>query len=299
MRRILILALLAATILPARAQTPANTGLKELLSGNTYPLTMKLQDLNGDWRQFSISGPQADPGGFAQLFALSVMTGNVEAGKYYTKGDTVGIGGEIYIVAYGHKLKPLDPDLFNDLSRDNLPKPEKLTPDTVLTLALLNLKNSGNLTDIRRFDLKELATESEAVQESAETTLDSARGKAQRAASASNLKQIGLALMMYSQDYDEVLPPMVDSASVKKILMPYMANDKLFTDPRTGELYAVNTVLSKHKLAQIVSPAEMAVFYEKNLDSDGGRNVAFADGHVKWVRASEWETVKKKSKIKD
>src|SRR5215212_85672 len=40
-----------------------------------------------------------------------------------------------------------------------------------------------------------------------------AREKARQASCASNMKQVGLGLTMYSQDYDEILPPDKDAVT--------------------------------------------------------------------------------------
>src|SRR5437868_5561618 len=53
----------------ARADGPV---LKELLSGDSAPLTMKLKDLRPDWRRISITGlPEASGGGGGGLAQLA------------------------------------------------------------------------------------------------------------------------------------------------------------------------------------------------------------------------------------
>jgi len=65
-----------------------------------------------------------------------------------------------------------------------------------------------------------------------------AREKARQASCLSNLKQLGLGLMMYSQDFDEVMPtafasiPPINGGGVDPIpyehqLMPYLKNDQI------------------------------------------------------------------------
>jgi len=55
-----------------------------------------------------------------------------------------------------------------------------------------------------------------------------ARGKARQASCASNLKQIGLGLTLYAQDYDETLPLYVDKWSTV-IVQPYIKNQQVVT----------------------------------------------------------------------
>jgi hypothetical protein len=146
-----------ALIAPAYGQNGSMT-FKELLYSNTIPLTLKLKDLNSEWRRMSVSGQYdlGSMGGFMGMFG-----GGIGGTTYYTKGESVIIGSETYIVAYKANLKQPD---FLSLMMENESNggkepdmskmmPEKLTPESALSLSLLNLKTSGNLTDIRPFDV--------------------------------------------------------------------------------------------------------------------------------------------------
>jgi prepilin-type N-terminal cleavage/methylation domain-containing protein/prepilin-type processing-associated H-X9-DG protein len=73
-----------------------------------------------------------------------------------------------------------------------------------------------------------------------------AREKARQASCMSNMKQVGLALMMYTQDYDELFPvafplaPPVNGGNVDRIpydiqLVPYIKNDQCFTCPSDAQ----------------------------------------------------------------
>lgn len=61
--------------------------------------------------------------------------GGVRATNYYTKGQTVSIGSETYIVAYSL-----------------LSLAEKISPELPLNLSLLNLKTIGSISNIRAFE---------------------------------------------------------------------------------------------------------------------------------------------------
>ena len=113
-----------------------------------------------------------------------------------------------------------------------------------------------------------------------------------------NLKQIGTALMMYTQDYDERLPPLPNAAVAKRLLYPYLKNEALFREPRNGRAYGVNRALSGEKWSRFAkTAARVVVFYEVLPDEYGGRNVTFLDGHVKWVGAATWAELKAGSKM--
>ena len=120
-----------------------------------------------------------------------------------------------------------------------------------------------------------------------------AREKARQASCTSNLKQIGLATIMYAQDYDEVLPPiLLESGSqmyaVNEALNAYVKNEQLWICPsdRRGSVettavgaamdvsYSGNTVTMKWvlpsygltasplALGQVNRPSECALFWD-------------------------------------
>jgi prepilin-type N-terminal cleavage/methylation domain-containing protein/prepilin-type processing-associated H-X9-DG protein len=184
-----------------------------------------------------------------------------------------------------------------------------------------------------------------------------ARENARRTSCISNLKQMGLAAMQYTQDYDEGLPVALysvpggysypdgsewytDTLYWPQMLYPYHKSTQVFfcpsspdrnrTDPRRLN-YGANEVViayssSPIKLATIVSPATTYMmmdasdirinplraetvsqnYYLPGLGEAGGTcpttitdygdcmngrhfggvSVAFADGHVKWLKSS-------------
>jgi prepilin-type N-terminal cleavage/methylation domain-containing protein/prepilin-type processing-associated H-X9-DG protein len=71
-----------------------------------------------------------------------------------------------------------------------------------------------------------------------------ARGKARQAACLSNQKQIGTAITMYAQDYDETLPscnswglgwtPAVKNRYIQQLTAPYVKNDNIWFCPGVG-----------------------------------------------------------------
>lgn len=282
MFRIAAVMLLSVTAVGAYGQTaPSSITLADALSGKTYALSMKLKDLDRTWRRMSAGKGGGEAGYMAAL--SSALTGS-QSGVYYTKGVTVAIAGQSYLIAYKTASKPVNVSI---LRSSTPPAPTPPTPEDTISLCLLNVASAGNLTDIRPFDLK---AETAAEEPSEETG-------AQSGTSTDNLKQIGLSLLMYTQDYDEVLPPMTDAAKVKSVLQPYCRNEKIFSNPATGKPYVPNAILSGKKLAHIANPATFAAFYEDAADRDGKRGVVYLDGHVARVSEAEWDKVKRASKI--
>jgi hypothetical protein len=66
-----------------------------------------------------------------------------------------------------------------------------------------------------------------------------------------HLNQLGQALMMYAQDYDEVLPPMQDAKKFQQLLAPYLKNRAFLTNPYSGKPFAPNARLSGKALNEI------------------------------------------------
>jgi prepilin-type N-terminal cleavage/methylation domain-containing protein/prepilin-type processing-associated H-X9-DG protein len=67
-----------------------------------------------------------------------------------------------------------------------------------------------------------------------------AREKARQASCKSNLKQIGLATIMYAQDYDETLPPILMEAggnlyAVNEVMHPYVKNEQIWLCASDGQ----------------------------------------------------------------
>lgn len=254
--------------------------LKDLLSGGSVPLTRALKDLDGSWRSLSVSSP-SDAANPATAY-LALLSGGTAPNTYYTQGNVVTLGTETYIVAYRPKTAKIDFAALMQNGGNNLPKPAKLTSGTPLLLSLLNLRTLGSLSDIQPFSLEEeLKSSATNVSEP----------------SIANLKQIGLAMTEYTQDYDEKLPPMQSAAAVQKALFPYVKKADVFQQPQTHEPYLPNTSLSGRSLASFDNPATMVVYYEAGPGPDGMRAVLFLDGHAKLIHESEWPALKAASHI--
>jgi hypothetical protein len=116
----------------AAPRLAAEPSLASVLSGNSVPTSIKLKDLTPEWRAMSTNG-QFEMGNF-QAF-ISAFGGGSFATSYYTKGQTVSIGSETYIVAYS-LLSLVD----------------KISPEMSLNLSLLNLKTIGSMSNIRTFE---------------------------------------------------------------------------------------------------------------------------------------------------
>lgn len=91
-----------------------------------------------------------------------------------------------------------------------------------------------------------------------------------RTEAMSQAKQVALAMHMYAADYDGRLP---DAAAWQAATQPYVE------DPLMLEGF-VYTYDGPSDLSKVEKPAETVLGY---IQCEGGRAVAYVDGHVKWI----------------
>jgi hypothetical protein len=119
---------------PSTVATPTVIqGNLELFGSKNIPTSIRLRELNSSWRAMGTNG-SLELGNLQMI--VNSSAGGSFAATYYTKGETVTIGSETYIVAYS---------LFTLV--------DKVTPDLPLSLSLLNVKTIGSLSNIRPFDV--------------------------------------------------------------------------------------------------------------------------------------------------
>ena len=110
--------------------------------------------------------------------------------------------------------------------------------------------------------------------------------------SRSNLEQLSAAVMSYADEHDCALPDLSDTDSIREALRDYVESDDVFLDPRTSRPYGVNSALSRKQCLDMEYSGDPVLFYEAAPAEDGGRNVAFAGGHVVRVSAGRWREIK-------
>jgi len=118
--------------------------------------------------------------------------------------------------------------------------------------------------------------------------------KAMAISSLSNGKQLGTALMMYIQDYDEIMP--YPAKDYKNMIYPYVKDLKVFHSPAAPPdekvSYTFNKNLEGIPQASIASPAETVMLYEgtgakPEYRYEGKTVITFADGHAKLMTSAE------------
>lgn len=273
-----LLAFFALTGLsPARAQTA--TSFAELLSGKKFPQTLKLKEIPAeDWVRFSLAGEDAATDQAMMVFRNE----NNILGYYVTKGETISTEGVTYLVAYRASARVvLNAAVTLGYAPGTSPNELAVTPETALELSLINLQKATAITQIQPYDPK----------------IALPKPPPPTNPSQYHLKQIGMAVTMYMQDYDETLPPMKDATKFAKAINVYVRNMAVFYNPANARLYVPNLILSGRRLATIPEPASFVMIYEDSPTADGTRGVVFVDGHTQRVSEAEWQRLKRASKI--
>jgi hypothetical protein len=119
------------------------------------------------------------------------------------------------------------------------------------------------------------------------SSTSAAEAKAQHTACLNNLKQLGMSVMMYAQDYDETLPPLGSPQQFRNRVMPYVRNRNAFVCPATNQPYIPVAALSSTRYAALRDPASTMILHDAAPHSIPGSRlvyrVVYADGHAKTV----------------
>jgi prepilin-type processing-associated H-X9-DG protein len=179
-----------------------------------------------------------------------------------------------------------------------------LLKNSQLALSLFSLSQAHDFQEIGKFDpAKDIAAAPPKV-------------LVDRRISQAQLKQIGLAVFMYMQDYDEKMPPMVAARNanhlmylpsskttsvptVQNILYPYLKSTEVFLQPTTHRPYLPNYKVSRWPVSKLDNPSQTFLFFEDAPDIDGKRNVVFADGHVETLTESQFQWRRKEQGISE
>jgi prepilin-type processing-associated H-X9-DG protein len=312
-----IAALFFALTSAALAQSNPPKNLYEALAAQSVRTTIHAAEMTTDWHVIA-------PGRMSFLSRLSFTDpDNKYNGFFYTTGKLISFDGHQYLVAY-RLLTPSDPDqrdaldFYNDKERrQSSPRQTPiLLENSQLALALLAFNQPFSLDEIQKFD------------PAADVVKAPSKAEMEREMSQANLKQIGLAMMMYLQDYDEVYPPMIaarsadeigyssfdvppppppgsyndcsnENATVQDRLTPYTKDSHIFLQPVTGRPYLPNYKVSRKPMSRFKNPSQTFLFYEDARNLAGTRNVVYADGHVQELSEAEFQRERKAQDISE
>ena len=296
MKRVLLLAVLAGG-LSAHAQetdeqitlpeTSDATSAVQQMAMPTLPTTLQFSQLSKSWRRFTVQ--DLDPN-TARMYGgnaaqMEQVFSDLGIGVHFTKGDNLTLGKETYLVAY--RVDPgLDPqDLQQEIQQrlqalwghgEQAPPPRpagKFSPRSTLKLSLLNLRNLGDLQDLRAFDAK----------------TDLLSPKDLREMSNFNLRRMGQIMREYSRHQGL---PLRDVAALRQMMRNQHAPVTLLREPASNETYHLNTALNGKKPDRVGNRKNLVVMYEAAASTDNTRGVLFADWHVERVPEWKWAQVR-------
>lgn len=166
--------------------------LSGLLSGDRYPVSMKLKDLTSEWKRVKLtlvgsgdgqgdlmkqlmpmmmlgSTMSSEPGGgesgaeamMGMAFLSQMFGGGDKGDAAYTKGETLQIAGQTFLVTYRIKSESKD---FMTLMMESMASGDEPDPSTMLgsgasadsdlELSLVNIASVARLDGITKFDLE-------------------------------------------------------------------------------------------------------------------------------------------------
>jgi len=118
----------------------------------------------------------------------------------------------------------------------------------------------------------------------------------------SNSKQVGLGLLLYESDYDDLIPYVQSSQQLVGLTRPYVKNDELWqtlNDDRPG-LFQMNMCLAGAKATELKAPETIPALYDPyGRKSKGAPEtsskfvVAFVDGHARALPEAKWNEASK------
>lgn len=275
----------------AQAQnTPAAPlDFSQLARPNLAPARLQLKNLDKGWRRMTVDGGDDSLssiyGGFRGTLFQDALT-DAGIGVYFTKGQSVVLGSETFLVAYRAETKMTAQDLqdmFQSLNGhgDDGPMqgPRKFPADTTLLLSLLNLRTVGSLKDVRPFyAAREIMGPSDVIE-----------------ASDRNLGRLGRFLTQISERnrYGLQRLPLRDAATLRQTFNRYFhPRQGIFVHPQTGEAYRTNAALATAPMRLIANSSRVVAIYEARPGTDGKYGTVFLDGHTERVPVAKWAAVR-------
>ncbi len=114
----------------------------------------------------------------------------------------------------------------------------------------------------------------------------SAKAAAKKAATLSNMKQVGTGLAMYLTDHDEVFPSRFGSNDdLKEFLMPYTKDETLFSSFNpNGGVFLPNGKLQKYSALDVADTRNTIALFEEKMWPSDEKCYGFVDTHVKFLK---------------
>lgn len=290
--------------------------LYEAMKVQNVPSTIHAEDLTADWHIIRV--------GVLTQFSSNYYSSQTTS-LFFTQGSVMSFGGKEYLVAYhvqpssNRQERLAQEDALKNLenSADEYSSKQNsvlLYNESTLAVSLFQTDVGYQIHEIKQLNpQKDIGDYPAGTQET-------------RLLSQLNLKQIALAMSMYTQDYDNRFPPMIaarrageirdpapnaiprlqpsgitisNNDPVQNRLAPYAESPQIFLQPVTKRPYLPNYKISRHFVEDVKDKTSTFLFYEEAPDADGMRNIAYVDGHVKAISEAEFQRQRKAQGISE
>ena len=205
------------------------------------------------------------------------------ANEAYTKGETVALGSEVFLVAY--REPGFERATFRRMGGPYpmvLKAPERFTPDTTLELSLINVHSLGALEGIRGVNVDELIA------------AHNKEADRQQALYDRSMQQISMQTLYR-------LASMVNTSGGR--FQPIPAEGIISSDPGVvidsdePASYGTNAALAGKSIRDLKDPSHVILYYILKPFYDGTRGVVFANGQVAQLRPEQWTRIKAQNKL--
>lgn len=271
--RLVTVAVLCLPYLLAGAQ-----GITGLIKNPGVPETIAIKDMPTEFRAVDIRTTASD---FTQAMQMSMYSfgGSSQRNTYelfqfaqtsWTDGKVVTTDAGEFLLTYRLGYGPSDNSSGPKVS-------DSLRLVLIRKDAIMEIAPRADLTRARLMELASPEAQSERQSASSKTT------------ALSNMKQLALGMIMYTSDYDDVMPYVQDSKSAFAVTQPYLKNSQLQNSLNPGSRILMNMSISGVEVTLVESPAETVLYYDEKAWPDGRHLVAFLDGHVTYVDPDGWQ----------
>lgn len=276
-------------------------GIGDVLNGKGRPTTIAPVDLPENFKavRLRIAAASTDPlSGILPLMTLGMGSSsggpNVDyirqIDQSWTDGSVEVVEGQRFLVTY--RLDMSAGDLMPDMMRVGMvmgtgsaPKPKPPLKMNLVLVKVDSIQEIAPTPDLTKERLLEILGQGKG-----KTVFDEAQDASSQTRTLSNMKQVGVGMMMYCADFDDMYPWPQSTKAVQYVIRPYLKNMDLWqtANPNGGEV-RFNMAIGGVNMVAIEDIANTVMFYESKAWPDGRRAVAFTDGHAKMVTSSEWQ----------
>ena len=300
-RQMLRIATVGLLLMPYALVLAQELSTIDLVKGRygKYATQLRLADLPDDYSAVSITTSQTAPDSMTSIYPLLGLaragSGTQASLQYklsqnvWSNGDTVMSMHREFLVTYRVDLDPVQLAMRSGATGVDNANTTDLYPEPKLRINLIALDSVKSVSPSPELTKRDLlvAFGSSAPGAPVQGSPDF---HAAQASTLSNVKQIGLGMIMYCNDYDDIYPYVEDTATAKVVVAPYLRNDKLWVthNPKGGRIL-FNMGVAGVSSSNIQLPAETILLFESEAWEDGRRAVCFCDGHGKLVTDLEWK----------